>query len=292
MVASDDAVALVRAMEAAFPFEAQRKAPGFEDLARRVAGVWSAAGSPAEAARPLRDMGRFTAAMLITHLEATPGGLSLARLRALVERPGLGGIGHGRAVLTYLRYLGYLEPLSRTGDGRVQLYRVTDTIRTVLRARLRRELEARADVDPVVPQLLARLDEEGLFTTFVVAASEATQIMLRESTPRDNPCHVIGQRQNGLIVLCELAARGGAGDVFPPRGPLDYAIADVARRSGASRMQVSHLLRKAREDGHLIVGPDGRDRFSPELADGLERTIASSTLLLVGAARIALTASD
>lgn len=288
IVLSDRAVALAVAIEAAFPFETERRTAGFEVLARSVTQVWSAVDPAKKRDETLREISRFSAAMLISHLEATPGGLSLARLRAMVERPGLGGVGHGRAVLAYLRYVGYVEPLPRASDGRVQLYRVTDTVRAFLRTRMRRELEARIEVDPVVPRLLERFDDEALVSAFLIVLSETGIAILRRGTPRDNPADLFSQRQNGMILLCELAEQGGPGDVFPPRGPLDYAVADLARRSGASRMQVAHLIRKARAEGALILEPDGRDRFSPALADGLERAIASSTLMIVGAARIAL----
>lgn len=287
-ILSERSVALAAEIEAAFPFETQRRTAGFETLARRVTQVWSSVDPTKKREQTLREISRFSAAMLISHLEATPGGLSLARLRAMVERPGLGGVGHGRAVLTFLRYVGYVEPLPRASDGRVQLYRVTETVRAFLRMRMRRELEARTLVDPVVPRLLERFDDEDLVSAFLVVLSETGIAILRQGTPRDNPADLFSQRQNGMILLCELAEQGGPGDVFPPRGPLDYTVADLARRSGASRMQVGHLLRKARAAGALIVDPDGRDRFSPALADGLERAVASSTLMIVGAARIAL----
>lgn len=288
MILSDRAVALAHAIEAAYPFEAQRNAAGFPDLARWVTDVWAAAGPGEDSARTLRDISRFSAAMLISHLEATPGGLSLARLRAVVERPGLGGVGHGRAVMTYLRYAGYIEPLPKSGDGRVQLYRVTDRIRAKLRIRMRRELEARTGVDPAIPALLARIDDEAAFDALLVAMSETALAIFRDSVQRTNPVDLFSHRQNGMLLLCELAKQGGEGDVFPPRGPLDYKVADLARRTGSSRMQVDHLLRKARNEGFLITDADGRLRFSEALADGLERVVASTTLLIVGAARMVL----
>lgn len=273
-------------MHLAYPHTVARSAPGFTDLARRVIGGWAAPELPD--VPPLRDMGRFAAAMIVAYLESTPDGLTLARMRAFIERHGLGGIGHGRAVLVFLRYLGLIEPLPREGDGRVQRYAVTPPCKAMIRTRLKRELTAIGDWDPVTAVIVDRLDDDEVFQALVTAVGELG-IAVAQSEPKpENPVTLFSSKAGGLVLLCVLMQETSPDDTFPPRKSLHCNIAELSRRCRASRMQVRHLLNRARDAGLLLPEPDGHVRFSEDLAQGIERMVASITALLVHSAKHAL----
>lgn len=283
---SEYARTTAREMYLAYPHEAARSAPGFTDLARRVIGGWASPELPD--VPPLRDISRFSAAVIVAYLEATPGGLTLARMRAFIERHGLGGIGHGRAVLIFLRYLGLIEPLPREGDGRIQRYAVTARCTAMLRARFKREMAAVGDWDPVAAIIVDRLDDDTVFHALLTAVGElGIAVAQSEQTP-ENPVNLFSSRAGGLVLLCVLMQGASPDDRFPPRKSLQCNIAELSRRCRASRMQVRHLLNRARDAGLLHPEPDGQVRFSEELAQGIERLVASITALLVHSARRAL----
>ena len=101
-----------------------------------------------------------------------------------------------------------------------------------------------------------------------------------------NELDLFSDRYAGLIILCEMLQRGAPGDVFPPRGPLDFTVAGLAARCETSRMQVTSLLRKARAAGYLIATEDGRERLSEGLLQNMEGLIAGTTDMVIGCARI------
>lgn len=261
--------------------------PGFTALARDIVDVWGPQdGRDGEVSRLLRDMGRFAAGAWMIHLEATPGGLTLARLSDLLEKTTVSGPGRARALMAYLRFIGYIEPETDMGDGRARRHRTTPTMRTAFRERLRRELAVRAAVDPVIPLALARFDDEETFNAFFVMLSEVSLAIMELAAPRYNELDLFSERYAGMIILCEMLKRADPGDVFPPRGPLTFTVAELARRCETSRMQVAGLLKKARAAGFLIPTADGRERFSEALLLNMEGLIAGTTDMIVGCARV------
>ncbi len=284
---SDRARALAVELDREVPHARRRAMPGFPDLAGRVIDVWGPQpGQVGEISRLLRDMGRFAAGAWMIYLEATPGGLTLARLRELLETTTVSGPGRARALMTYLRFIGYIEPMAGQGDGRARLHRTTPLMRTAFRVRLRRELEVRAELDPAIPAALALFDDEAIFNDFFVVSSEVSLAIMGLAAPRYNELDLFSERYAGMIILCEMLKRGEPGDVFLPRGPLNFTVADLARRCETSRMQVAGLLKKARAAGFLIPTPDGRERLSEALLLNMEGLIAGTTDMVVGCARI------
>lgn len=257
-------------------------------MARDIVEVWGPhQGLSGEVSRLLRDLGRFAAGSWAIYLEATPGGLTIARMSETLERTTISGPGRARALLVYLRFIGYVEAAPEHNDGRSRRFRTTPTMRTAFRQRLRRELEVRAHLDPAIPPLLARFDtDDEVFNAFFVVLSEVSLTNVELGAPRKNELDLFSDRYAGMIILCEMLQRGGPDDVFPPRGPLDFTVAGLAQRCETSRMQVTSLLRKAREAGYLIPTGDGRERFSEALLQNMEGLIAGTTDMLVGCARI------
>lgn len=280
--------ALARALIGELPHLRRRAMPGFSAEVRRVVDVWAPNPGPGgELTRLLQDMGRFTAGAWVTWLEATPGGLTLARMSDALRRSNLSGPGRARTILGYLRFIGFLEPAPEARNGREKHYRTTDRLRSAFRERLRREIEARRDADPVMPALLARFDDEGVSTAYIALLGEVSLLTMEAGGRDRNPVDTFSQRFSGVSILCEMLRGGRADDVFPPRGPVTFSIPDLARRCGASRMQVTSLLRQARKEGLLV--PDGEgERFSEDLLSNFEALVAGATDMMVGGARLLL----
>lgn len=287
-VLSTGARALAVALSRELPHDRRRAEPGFDQLSRDIVEVWGPhPGLSGEVSRLLRDLGRFAAGSWAIYLEATPGGLTIARMSETLERTTISGPGRARALLAYLRFIGYVEPAPDIDDGRSRRFRTTATMRNAFRGRLRRELEVRAHLDGAIPPLLARFDQDDeVFNAFFVALSEVSLANMELGAPRKNELDLFSERYAGMIILCEMLQRGAPGDVFPPRGPLDFTVAGLAQRCETSRMQVASLLRKAREAGYLIPADGGGERLSEALLLNMEGLIAGTTDMLIGCARI------
>lgn len=285
---SPNAQALATALAAEVPHLRRRALPGFRDLARDIVEVWGPhPGASGEISRLLRDMGRFAAGSWAIYLEATPGGLTVARMSEAMERTTVSGPGRARALLAYLRFIGYVEPAPEVGDGRSRHFRTTRSMRSAFRERLRHELLVRSAVDPAIPALLERFErDESVFNRFFATLSEVSLANAENTTPARNELDLFSERYAGMIILCELLQRGAPGDTFPPRGSLDFTVAGLAARCETSRMQVTSLLSRARKAGFLIPADDGGERLSEPLLQNMEGLIAGTTDMLVGCARI------
>lgn len=287
---SANARALASALASEVPHRRRRDMPGFNDLARDIVEVWGPhPGHSGEISRLLRDMGRFAAGSWAIYLEATPGGLTTTRMSETLARTTVSGPGRASALLAYLRFIGYVEWAPDIGDGRSRRLRTTPAMRGAFRERLRQELTVRATVDPIIPALLERFNEsEKVFDDFFVVLSEVSLANAVATTPAHNELDLFSERYAGMIMLCELLQRGDPGDVFPPRGALNFTVAGLARRCDTSRMQVTGLLAKARKAGFLLPTADGRERLSEPLLQNMEGLIAGTTDMLVGCARIVM----
>lgn len=267
------------------PHSRRRAAPGFPELARQIVRIWGPQeGVKGELSRLLRDFGRFAAGCWAIYLEATPGGLTIARLSEALKGTSISGPGRARAILTYLRFIGYVEPAPNEGDGRDRRYRTTTAMRQAFRERIRRELQVRAGLDPAMAQIVADFDHR--FTDFMVVVSEVSLATLHLPQKMGGEVDLFSERYAGMVILCELLACGAPDDSFPPRGRLTFTIAEIARRCDTSRMQVNSLLKSARAAGVLLPADGGGERFSEALLDNLQSLIAGTTDMLIGCARI------
>lgn len=264
--------------------------PGFAGLARAIVSVWGPhEGLSGEVSRLLRDLGRFAAGNWAIYLEATPGGLTAARMSEALKMTTVSGPGRATALLAYLSFVGYIERAPDADDGRARRFRTTDKMRIAFRERIRRELEVRAGLDPAIPALLERFRADArAFDDFFIVLSEVSLANMLFAAPRRNELDLFSERYAGLIILCEMLQQGAPDDVFPPRGPLDFTVANLARRCGTSRMQVTGLLSRARKAGFLIPTDDGRERLSESLLINMEGLIAGTTDMVIGCARIVM----
>src|SRR5437868_1843814 len=95
----------------------------------------------------VKDIGRFAAAGMAMTLHAT-GGLTLPRLKAFCAESGLVSPGRARAILLYLRFLKYVEPVA--GAKRGSLYVPTTSMRNAWAAITRAGLDAVTLIAPEI----------------------------------------------------------------------------------------------------------------------------------------------
>ena len=214
--------------------------------------------------RSLRDMAHWVAAEAALLLDAAPEGLTPRTLEALLRSVELASRGRGGLILAYLQYLRLVE--AEPGRGRNRHYRPTAELREFMRLRMQRDLEAMAPLDPLAGEVLAAWDRPGFFDRFMAAGRAMVLCSMKFQPPPEASLKKIMERNSGMTILGQLLmSDDDGGPVFPQRGPVRLNILDLARRSGAPRHQVMHVVRIGRARGLLIDQPDGRILFSPGL---------------------------
>ncbi len=92
-----------------------------------------------------------------------------------------------------------------------------------------------------------------------------------------------------MTILGQILLSDDEGADFPRRDAVRLNVVDIARRSGAERHQVMHVLKAARQRGFILDRPDGLVVFAPGLIERIERTMGMYWRSLVWRARAALT---
>jgi hypothetical protein len=269
-----------------WPYPDLWRDPAFQAAAPDLLGAWQPRpGLAGEACRLLRDMGRFAACAWSIHLEATPGGLTAARLSDAMLAATVSGPGRARALLLYLQFIGYVEP-AHESTARELRFRTTPRLRQALQQRIALELQARAALDPVIAAVLARLDDT--FIDLMATIGAVNQVQLRRKRPTGNPLDLFSQRFSGMNILADILLSGDPDDPFEPDRRLTLSASDIARRCGTSRMQVAAVLKTARSAVLLVARPDGGEQASAVLIAEVKALLAGTTELLAGACRIVM----
>ena len=196
-----------------------------------------------------KDAGRYFAAMLVVYLHAS-GQLTLPNLKTYCGVSGLFSPGRARALLSYLRYLKFIDELPadlRRGPAR---YTATAALLKAWRSQLSAALEAACAVEPAVRIVLDRLDDPEVFFTFIkIQTDEMIESIGSSDARRDDPfMRIIIHRHAGARILLSLLA---AADEFPPAKPIPLSVSATAQRFGVSRIHVQRMLDEAQSEGLL-----------------------------------------
>lgn len=196
-----------------------------------------------------KDAGRYFAAMLVVYLHAS-GQLTLPNLKAYCATTKLLSPGRGRALLSYLRYLKFIDELPaelRKGPAR---YTATAALLTAWRSQLGAALQAACTIEPAVRIVLDRLDDPEVFFTFIqIQTDEMIEGIGSSDARREDPfMRVIVHRHAGARLLLSLLA---AADGFPPTRPIPLSVSATAQRFGVSRIHVQRMLDEAQREGLL-----------------------------------------
>jgi hypothetical protein len=273
---------------------AARALPGLAEATRRSAANWlPRPGDNRMVNATLRDLGRMISGIWAIYLDATPGGLTLSRLAKLLEGTSLSSPGRARALLIYMRFLGYVTPARlEEDDNRVRRYAVTPALLAAFHERYRRDLATIAGLDPLVDAMAARLEDEPAFRLFAAVHGDFLAAGFKSYRAEGPTLALFSERFSGMIVLALILLAGEPGDSFPPRRPIRFTTAGLSREAGISRTQVRRLLQAAQAAGFLELIDEGRARLTPLMFEHLEMLIAGVLVIYRECARIALAQLD
>lgn len=259
--------------------------PRFADAARALASNFLAIGENDKALDGIfKDAGRYVVAVWAVYLHVS-GGLTLPRLKEVCAASGLVSPGRARALLIYLRYLGYVELLPVEGRGETARYRPTARFLNSWRGHLRAALEAACILEPAVAPLLDNLRRDDVFET--LACIHGENLLASAHTTRHMDIlaayfRVFLHRHAGSqIVWTLLTADNGA---FPPQKPLPFSIAAAAHRFGVSRIHVRRLLDAAEDERLLRFGEDGTVVLEEAAREAIRFLYAGQLAVLLAAA--------
>jgi hypothetical protein len=278
---------------------ALRARPGFTQALRASAGGMAALYQGRHLLTWLMDdRGRllFGYSALYLHLtrDATDptSGLTPTRMKALCAELDICSAGRAGAMLSLMRFSGYLTPDIQVVDRRQRRLVATEKLFVLLRARWRLIIGAMAPLFEDGAAMLAALDDPVTERAFVIA-------MVTRFRAGFRPVHsapalgLFGERNAGILILMNLVASGAADDTVPPGRPTPISIAALARRYAVSRPHVLKLIRDAGEEGFIErIGPDNsKVLFKPRLAEALENFFATVYLFMAACMREAMQAS-
>jgi hypothetical protein len=73
-----------------------------------------------------------------------------------------------------------------------------------------------------------------------------------------DPTGVFTTRDSGSMILFEIMQSARPGDAYPPRGPLNCSVSELATKYEVSRSHVLKMLRDAEKEGLLVRNADER----------------------------------
>jgi hypothetical protein len=229
----------------------------------------------------LKDAGRNVAALSAIHLHFS-GGLTLPRLKILCASFGLVSPGRARALLLYLRYLGYVEPSGARGSA--ALYVPTTRFLNTWRYHLRAVLKAVQVLEPAaIGLLLDRFEVPGVFETYAKILCDVFLDGMPHANMNSAYFRVFMHRNAGIQVMHTLLSTS-TGDVFPPEQPIAMSLAAAARRFKVSRIHLRRLLDAGQREGLLRVSADGAVQFEPAGRAAIDHTFATQIIRFLSAA--------
>jgi hypothetical protein len=260
-----------------------RASPRYPDAARAFAHAMLA---QAEADRALdavlKDAGRNVAAKCLAYLHMT-GGLTLPRLKALCASTGLVSPGRARTLLMYLQHLDYARASPRCDAKSPTRYEPTARFLETWRRQMCATLESAAIIEPAVSRVLARLEVQAVFESYVRCISEAYLEGLKSVDTGDPFFRTFMHSYAGTQIVhgLVLAAR----DAFPPLAPIAFQLTETASRFSVSRLHVRRMMDAAQQRG-LVRLTDGFLLFTPAGRAAVDHIYATQLLVfLITAAR-------
>jgi hypothetical protein len=262
-----------------------RAEPLYPKAIRRFASNMLAAGDSDLALDGiLKDAGRNVAAMCAVYLHVS-GGLTLPRLKALCTAFGLTSPGRARALLFYLRYLGYVSSAPPVPKGAPAVYPVAPKLLNTWGEHQRAVLDAAAVLEPEIALLIERFESPGVFETYAVLMVEGFLTTVPHFQQNMPYFRIFMHRHAGIQIVHFLLANA-ADDAFPPHEPIAYSISTLAQRFGVSRSHVRRMIEAAEREGMIQRCNDGAVVWAPAGREQLDYVFATQmTRFLFIAAR-------
>ncbi|WP_022723194.1 hypothetical protein [Rhodopseudomonas sp. B29] len=215
-------------------------------------------------------------------------GLTPTRMKQLCTRFGLCSAGRAAAMLSLMRFSGYLAPDPDNSDGRSRRLVATPELLALLRSRWRANFSGATMLFDDGDELIARLDDDAFVRAFLAAMFERFNAGYRllAYTPG---LGVFSERAAGMMVMTTLISSGEDDDTVPPSRPVVLSISELSRRFSVSRVHVAKMLRDAAADGLITRGGNSGEAITlaPALKDALQLFIANALLFFFDSARAA-----
>ncbi len=224
----------------------------------------------------MKDAGRTVAGLCALHLHVS-GGLTLPRLKALCADFGLVSPGRARALLLYMRYLGYVEPAAETRRGGPAVYAPTARHWAGWLSLQRGIVATVALLEPAAGRLAEALDRPGVLEAYTRAESQSFLEGARQAD-LDMAYFRVFMHRNGGIQIVHALLTASAEDVFPPRQPIPFSAPAAARRFGVSRMHVRRLMEAARAHDLLTQDADGAVTFTAAGREALDYVFSTQMI--------------
>jgi len=235
-----------------------------------------------------KDAGRYMCAMWALHAHVT-GGLTLPRLKEICTASGLLSPGRARALLLYLRYLGYVESAGRDGN-KLAHYTPTENFLRAWRTHFRAALDAARIVEPAVDLVLQQLDAPATLETLARLQGEELIAMAKMSPAINTPYYrVFLNRYAGTQITMYFGAEGG--EPFPTREPIAFSAAAIAKRFRVSRIHIKRMIDQAEQEGFISRKGDGAIVLEESLRAAMRESYAMQLTRLLSQAARALSAS-
>jgi hypothetical protein len=224
--------------------------PDFDRAAHALAANMLEAAAANDALDGIfKDAGRYVAALWALYAYVT-GGLTLPRLKEICTASGLVSPGRARALLLYLRYLGYVESAGRN-QNKIARYAPTASFIVAWTNHLRAALKAARVIEPAVDVVLRRLDDSAVLETFARFQGEELLAGAKNNLAMDSPYVRIFMNRHAGNQVIMLLATGGDNSVFPPRGGISFSTAAVAKRFRVSRIHIKRMMDQAERESFL-----------------------------------------
>ncbi|QUD86589.1 hypothetical protein [Phenylobacterium montanum] len=268
--------------------ERLRRRPEYPAAARRLAANMLRDAEADPALDGLRkDAGRTVAGLSAAYLNAS-GGLTLARLKDFIAGFGLVSPGRARALLIYMRYLGYVEPNPGRGQRPAASYRLTPRFLATYTRHQASLLDALQVIEPGAGLVLRNLHAPSVFNTLVIEQGDAFTSGSPQAEPFEDWYGVFMNRHAGIQVLHALVAQA---DCFPPEGPIALSLAAMARRLKVSRVHLTRMVKAAERHDFVELEPGGL-RFTEAGRQALDWLYASRFCVLLACAARTLKANE
>ncbi len=227
-----------------------------------------------------KDAGRKVAALCTALLHGS-GGITLPRLKELMAKLHLASPGRARALLIYMRYLGFVELRQVRAAGSPAVYLPTAKFQRTYAAHLRQVVEATAWIAPAAARVAVAFDEPAAVAIFVRHLTQGFLNSTAQGHDVDNYFEIFSHRHAGTQILNQLVSQA-PGDSFPPEGKIPFVAATAARRFRVSRVHVRRLFRAGEQAG-LIQFDEGAVCFSDAGRDMIEWVYATKMIVYLGA---------
>jgi len=201
-------------------------------------------------------------AYLIVYLDAR-GGITSTAIVDLCREAGVASAGRARAILLFLRTMGYVRPDPANTDRRSRRYVASPEMRAAVCEIITDQLRAFSLIESEAGRAADRFEEADFCRAFLLYFGDAVVRAVKMRPVR--PISLFTESNAGTLILFGILASAKSRDVYPPRETLRMSATELAQKHEVSRSHVSRLLREAERRGYLKRNADDQTGMIEEI---------------------------